>query len=261
MIRRGNRSRGQTDSPEQSEQTARYCLTSIVPAAIMFFLLGVGVAVLAGTLGASIESPASVTHASEPKAQLILPKLASNNPVHNRVEPESDEVINGSAGGPRVKQAVSLGQHYLAEATQVAVSQLAGALHRSLLLKAQSASSGRTQEPSNREPHSAVPQRANSDAQCVEAYKDCTLMCPDGGGIDAGFDLGFEDDAEVCEAACNDGRKVCLGSSPERACGDFLGACRYRCMTEGTLSGDCEDACELAEASCRKLFHSQKTKN
>jgi hypothetical protein len=80
-------------------------------------------------------------------------------------------------------------------------------------------------------------------------------------GIDAGFDLGFEDDAGVCEAACNEGRKVCLGSDPEGACGDFLGACRYRCMTEASLSDDCQDACKLAAASCRKPFNSRRIEN
>lgn len=94
---------------------------------------------LAGTSGAPIDSPASVTHASEPKAQLVLADTEKLRPAVTEGARRPNIGMSLVDKSPDVKQAIALGQRHLSEATQQAVSHLAGALQRSLQVRAKSA--------------------------------------------------------------------------------------------------------------------------
>ncbi len=223
------------------EQRTKYRITSIVPAVVLFFCLGVGlsfgvVLLSLGISGFDKEAQAAV----EPSSLLLVPEVESvaDRRVSMKIRLKEPEVERANQLNGDSDTRVSERDPHRIFANAASFIRNVAAAHA--VKTASGVSSAQT----------TAALSAPGDV-CETAHRACIDMCPDGS---SGFDAGLKDNADVCKSACADGQTRCQKNRGAQSCGHFLGACRYKCGTDSYQVDDCEDACELAEASCSTAF-------
>lgn len=221
-----------------------YQITNLGRALVAFFCVGVGISFGLVALGVGLAAfrgeAAAIAPRTESFKQPATPSLEARPAdaiarLSEKVSALRGRPIDGS-GNTASSNLVADGQ------PQRPMTALVTALLSSIR-------KGSPQESAKSE---VLPPAKKSATDCEQALRDCADVCGDRGMLADATDLGLSDETEVCQAACADGRTRCEKAIGAARCGEFLGACRYRCYRDG-FSDECEDGCDLGEAACRGL--------